>query len=437
MRDHTLHNLDPDVDKVSSLPAERYSILLVHQDHTLISWFENEYSKECNLKIVTNPDSALTLIKNGYRAQMIFGDVQYFGKSSLDFFVQVKYLHQTGVRAIFSKKIDQDEIRRFADLNAVQKFVTLPRSGPDLRHQIRQIAEQFIHKKRQHAPLPPVTIPDKHVQTAVRNERFVRDEQFRQLERDKKSSLSMYMHSIRMLSNFVPEFHAQYSTNHASTVADISMAVARQLGMDEQSITTISLAAILHDIGKCGMDAKIVATAPENLSTSDFQEYLTHVERGTQIVGAIPGMEKVVDIIAQHHERYDGSGYPNQLEGKQISRESMIVALADLYHNRVYRFSVLAGSTLTASPVQHEFSSTEIEYRQAQAIAYIRQNAAWFEPSVLEAFMNVAKKGDCPPLQLGKADSGNDVDLVDAITRKYIAMQKSTPAPSARTARFR
>ena len=124
------------------------------------------------------------------------------------------------------------------------------------------------------------------------------------------------------------EWRDPYTAGHQKRVALISMEIAKGLGMDNESIQALYMAAMVHDIGKVAVPAEIL-TKPSRLSELEMKLVQEHVEAGYQILKDIPFPWPIAEMVRQHHERLDGSGYPQGLHGEQICKEARILAVAD------------------------------------------------------------------------------------------------------------
>lgn len=124
------------------------------------------------------------------------------------------------------------------------------------------------------------------------------------------------------------EWRDPYTAGHQKRVAMISMAIGRQLGWNEGRIQAIYMAAMVHDIGKMAVPSEIL-TKPSRLTDLEMQLVQGHVEAGYQILKDIPFPWPIAEMVHQHHERLDGSGYPNKLVGDQICEEARVLAVAD------------------------------------------------------------------------------------------------------------
>lgn len=115
---------------------------------------------------------------------------------------------------------------------------------------------------------------------------------------------------------------------HSERVVTYSVRLARELGLDEAEMQAIELGALLHDIGKIGIEDKILLK-PEPLTGPEWVEMRKHTEKGAQIIEGIPLLQAALPVITQHHERWDGTGYPAGLTGELIDIKARIFAVAD------------------------------------------------------------------------------------------------------------
>ena len=121
------------------------------------------------------------------------------------------------------------------------------------------------------------------------------------------------------------------------------MAIGRELGMDEDRLEGLRLGAMIHDIGKIYVPAEIL-NRPGRLSKAEFEIIKSHPAVGYDIIKDVRFPWPVADMVLQHHERMDGSGYPEGLHGEEIIFEARILAVADVVEaitsHRPYRPAV-------------------------------------------------------------------------------------------------
>lgn len=119
-----------------------------------------------------------------------------------------------------------------------------------------------------------------------------------------------------------------YTAGHQRRVANLSSTIAKELNLSEDQIRGIYVASLIHDIGKIGVPIEIL-NKPANLTKSEFEFIKKHAKLGYDILKTIEFPWAIAEIVLQHHERLDGSGYPNGLIGDTILLEARILAVAD------------------------------------------------------------------------------------------------------------
>lgn len=133
---------------------------------------------------------------------------------------------------------------------------------------------------------------------------------------------------INILSN-LSEVRDFYTAGHQKRVSRLTVAIARELNLNEEQKEAIRIAALIHDIGKIGMPIEIL-TKPGKLSELEFNLIKEHPQIGYDILKDIDFPYPIAEIIWQHHEKLDGSGYPKHLKGPQIKIEAQILCVADV-----------------------------------------------------------------------------------------------------------
>jgi len=133
---------------------------------------------------------------------------------------------------------------------------------------------------------------------------------------------------IKVLESTV-EIKDPYTAGHQRRVADLARKIAKDLGLSPDRIDGIRIAGIIHDVGKMHVPSEILSK-PDRLSEIEFSLIKTHPQVGFDILKEIEFPWPVADIVLQHHERMDGSGYPNKLSNENILLEARILAVADV-----------------------------------------------------------------------------------------------------------
>jgi PAS domain S-box-containing protein/putative nucleotidyltransferase with HDIG domain len=140
-----------------------------------------------------------------------------------------------------------------------------------------------------------------------------------------EQALEGTIHTVSM----AVELRDPYTGGHQRRVADLACKIATRMGLDENRIHGVRLGAMIHDIGKVGVPSEILSK-PSKLTSIEMQLIREHATMGYNILKDINFPWPIAQIAHQHHERIDGSGYPNRLRGEAILLEARIVAVADV-----------------------------------------------------------------------------------------------------------
>jgi putative nucleotidyltransferase with HDIG domain len=124
-------------------------------------------------------------------------------------------------------------------------------------------------------------------------------------------------------------FQDPYTAGHQKKASELAVGIAREMGLPADMIEGIRVAGFVHDMGKMSVPAEIV-TKPSALTPLEFSIMKEHPQKGYAILKEIEFQWPIPEIVLQHHERVDGSGYPQGLKGNEIQLEARVVAVADV-----------------------------------------------------------------------------------------------------------
>ncbi len=166
-----------------------------------------------------------------------------------------------------------------------------------------------------------------------------------------------------------------YTGNHTKRVMEYSLAIGRTMGLDQETMTRLQLGAVLHDVGKIGVrDAVLLKESA--LTDEEFEQIKRHAVYGEEMISGISRLRTAIPGVRQHHEKFDGRGYPDGLSGEQIDITARVISVADSYDamttDRPYRkgltideaFAELrkhAGTQFDATVVDAFFASDVME----------------------------------------------------------------------------
>lgn len=151
-----------------------------------------------------------------------------------------------------------------------------------------------------------------------------------------------YLESIQTL-RYTVEAKDTYTRGHSDRVAEYSVLLGKYLGLDESQLKTLKIGGLFHDVGKIGVPDSILQKESK-LTDEEYSEIKNHPSIGAHILSSATIFKDIIPIVKHHHERYDGHGYPGQLQGENIPYFARITAIADTFDamtsKRSYRDSL-------------------------------------------------------------------------------------------------
>jgi putative nucleotidyltransferase with HDIG domain len=202
-----------------------------------------------------------------------------------------------------------------------------------------------------------------------------------------------FLHTVDVLSLIVEALERFYETSHSRFVANKSAELAEKLQLGPQEVFEVHTAALLHDIGKVALPEVINSKFIPEMSKEQYSLYKQHPELGRQMLLRHDGFERIARIVGEHHERIDGSGFPNNLRGEDIHPGAKIIAVVDTYHNVMFRRSKDRFSIGDSAPARYGANFLrDTEVRYGQIISHLRNKSnVLYNPKVVEAFIDMVE----------------------------------------------
>ncbi|HZR28580.1 MAG TPA: HD domain-containing phosphohydrolase [Terriglobales bacterium] len=230
------------------------------------------------------------------------------------------------------------------------------------------------------------------------------------LKRAAQENRSLFMSSIQMLAGAVDE-KDPYTKGHSDRVTRYSVILATELGLTKEEIEKIRISAQLHDVGKIGIEDRILKK-PGALTPDEFEIMKTHTVKGASILRPVEALREMIPGIEGHHESLDGRGYPHGLKGDQLTLMPRIIMVGDTF------------DAMTTNRPYQAAMDPEYVIRIINSLA-----TAKFDPRVVAALTAVFERG---VLRLHRAATvtGEDVAAAAAAGEPAATVAGNRPAPA-------
>jgi putative nucleotidyltransferase with HDIG domain len=315
----------------------RHSILIVDDEDSTLNSFKRILA-DGDYEVHT-ASSGLEGLNKLHAAQkpysLIISDQKMPMMSGVQFFTQAKGIFPDAVRILLTGYADTGAVFDAINKAGIHLYFTKPWNEDELLLHIKQSfskVEVLQENKRLIALIKNKDDELLKLRKALNKKTKDKTDdllaQTEKLKESYKKSQIILDGIVKTLSKIV-EARDPYTSGHEDQVAKISCDIAKEMKLTEEQIAAIHVAATLHDIGKISVPSEIL-TKPGRLSDLEREMINTHCKVANDILLNIEFPYPVAEIIFQHHERMDGSGYPRGLKGDQIAIEARIIGTADV-----------------------------------------------------------------------------------------------------------
>jgi HD-GYP domain-containing protein (c-di-GMP phosphodiesterase class II) len=233
-----------------------------------------------------------------------------------------------------------------------------------------------------------------------------------EIQRAAQENKELFMGSIRMLANAIDE-KDPYTRGHSERVAYYSACVAKHLGMPPEEVERVHLSGIIHDVGKIGIEDKILRKAAA-LTDDEYEIMKQHPTKGLHILAAVPLLKEKAGAGLMHHENVDGTGYPDGLKGEEIPRLGRIVSVADA-------FDAMTTDRPYSKAMTFEAAVARLKFLAGKK----------FDPECVNAFELAFAAGDVTPAKARKASTASRHFEIDILMGGGSVPAAVADAPSA------
>jgi putative two-component system response regulator len=315
----------------------RHSILIVDDEESILNAFKRILADEdYEVHTASNGWDGLKKLHTAQRPySLIISDQRMPMMSGVQFFTQAKDIFPDAVRILLTGYADTAAVIDAINKGGVHLYFTKPWHEEELLLHIKQSFSKVEILQENKRLIELIKKKNDELlelnKTLEKRTKDKTDDLLAQTEKLKdsyKKSQIILDGIVKTLSKII-ETRDPYTSGHEDQVAKIACKIAKEMKLTEEQITAIHIAATLHDIGKISVPSEIL-TKPGRLSDLEREIIKTHCKVANDILINIEFPYPVAEIIFQHHERMDGSGYPRGLKGDNIAIEARIIGAADV-----------------------------------------------------------------------------------------------------------
>lgn len=353
--------------------AENYikpKILVVDDEETNLRSLRRILRKDYDVLTAVSGQEGMEVLQQNKDVALILSDQRMPSMTGSQFLGESLRLSPDAIRFLITGYADMDAVVDAINTGHIYRYITKPWNPDELLIDIKRAVEHFMASKE-------------NTRLARFNEKLVME--LKDLLFNTVSSIS-----------YALEAKDSYTYGHSSRVTYYAVEIGRIMNLDNQSLSYLEFAGLLHDIGKIGVPEQIL-NKPGHLTDDEYSIISKHPVRGGQILSRLKNIEDVIRCVVHHHERYDGTGHPDKLKGEEIPLGSRILAVADTYDamtsDRPYR-----------KALSHDVAIAEL----------IKCSGTQFDPDIVQAFLKTrsGSTGYIPPLDndepLTKVYESND-----------------------------
>jgi putative two-component system response regulator len=288
-----------------------HTLLFVDDEDYILRSLDHLFSNRGYRLLLASSGSEALMFLNSEQVDVIITDYRMPGMDGIEFLKRAKEVSPSSVRIMLTGFSDIDVTIAAINEGEIHKYITKPWSNEDLIKVIEGSLVQAEKSKRN---------PGASQGT---------DDLERQIADIKRTLKQANFSALSALSRAI-ELKDVYTKGHCDRVMKLSEMLAKALELGTERIMHLRYAALLHDIGKIGVSQEIL-NKPGRLSTEEMNVVKNHPQQGAFITSEIEFLTTSTRIILEHHERVDGTGYPNGKTESQILLESKILSIADVY----------------------------------------------------------------------------------------------------------
>jgi len=200
-----------------------------------------------------------------------------------------------------------------------------------------------------------------------------------------------FLSTLEILNRIVLMTEKFYDGSHSRFVAEKSERIGAELGLKEESLTELKIAAQLHDLGKVGFSDILLFKNSTEMEINEFKIYSKHPEIAYNILSVNPHFSEIAKMILYHHEKMDGTGFPYRLTSEKIHYGAKIISVVNIYHNALFKRKTInqrTNQSIQNINVQTFLENTKERFNNVMNFLYNKRGTQ-FETKVVEALIEI------------------------------------------------
>jgi putative two-component system response regulator len=375
-----------------------HKILLVDDEPANLRLLERLFRGDYKVMSTASGEDALRLLSQ-HDVALIITDQRMPGMTGVELLKRTAGMRPHMVRIILTGYTDMEALVDAINCGQIYRYITKPWDNEDLRLTVAQALRHYEANRSLY-------------EAVEANRRLAGRLQ------------AMTEGVVRAVADTL-EAKDRYVYGHARRVSGYASAIGRRMRLGVNTLEQISLAALLHDVGKISTPDSILLK-PAALTEEELAVVRLHSERGARLLGAIPEMEEVAAAVHHHHENYDGSGYPKGLGGERIPLAARVIRVADAY-------DAMTSPRPFRDALDHETAVRELTKGAGKQ----------FDPEVVHAFCGLKAlskirgsiaRGDCGSQYFPGMPPGDPWNLAPEVLLREIEMEPVFAAQVLRAA---
>lgn len=279
----------------------RPQVLFVDDEPLVLEGLRRSVHKEFLADLAAGSEEGLEKLRHAGPYAVVISDMHMPGMDGVEFLATVRILSPDSIRVMLTGDNELEVAMRAVNEGSIFRFLRKPAGAEQILTALRAGVTQYRARRSE----------KEHLEVTVKA-----------LEQLDVGTLTALARAIDAKST--------WTAGHSERVTNLAMKIANSMGLPARDLQIVHRGGLLHDIGKIGTPATIL-DKPGELEVEEIKIMREHVTIGVRILEPVPCFREILPIVAQHHEWFDGSGYPAGLAGENISLHARILTVADAY----------------------------------------------------------------------------------------------------------